>query len=104
MMNELRSSKSQSGSFQWIWRSRPALLCVFLALACGSVRSQESGPGEPPGGGLAIQSWDDQRDWVTSLAFLKDGRHLCVGTYEELLLRDARGAESPKSLPLRPDT
>jgi WD40 repeat protein/predicted dehydrogenase len=77
-------------------------LFMLVALTCGTVRAQDVGPGEPPGAGRAIQIWEDQRDWVTSLAFLKDGQHLCVGTYEELLLRGVRGSEVPKSLAVAP--
>jgi WD40 repeat protein/predicted dehydrogenase len=76
-------------------------VCVLIALACGSARAQENGPGEAAGS-HSVQTWEDQPDWVTSLSFLKDGRHLCVGTYEELILRDVRGTDAPKSLPLSP--
>lgn len=79
-----------------------AVVCLLLALTGGSAWSQETGGGETSSGGKAVQIWDDHHDWVTSLAFLKDGRHLCVGTYEELLLREVNGSSSPKSLPLAP--
>jgi WD40 repeat protein/predicted dehydrogenase len=49
-----------------------------------------------------LHVWDDQPDWITALAFLKDGQHFVAGTYEQLLLFDARKAGSPKSEPLPP--
>jgi predicted dehydrogenase len=49
-----------------------------------------------------LHIWDDQPDWITSLAFLKDGRHFCAGTYEQLLLFDAQVKRPPKSVSLQP--
>jgi len=49
-----------------------------------------------------VQTWTDHPDWVTSLAFLKDGRRLCVGTYEAVMLRDTRGMETTKTLAVKP--
>jgi WD40 repeat protein len=49
-----------------------------------------------------LHIWDDQPDWITSLAFLKDGRHFCAGTYEQLLLFDAQDKRPPKSVSLQP--
>ena len=80
------------------------VLCLSAsALAClrAGCRAQE-GPGDSSAASRLVQSWEDQPDWVTSLAFLKDGRHLCVGTYEEILLRDARGSDAARTLPLAP--
>jgi WD40 repeat protein/predicted dehydrogenase len=48
-----------------------------------------------------IHAWSGEREWITSLAFLKDGRHLCIGTYEELIVRDARDKEPAKRLDVR---
>ena len=47
-------------------------------------------------------AWDDLPDWITSLAFLKDNQHFVAGTYEQLLLFDARNEAAPKSEPLQP--
>ncbi len=69
-------------------------------LMSGRAIAQESVSAESAERGHAIQSWDDQPDWVTSLVFLKDGRHVCIGTYEQLVRRDARGSDEAKTLPL----
>jgi WD40 repeat protein len=76
-----------------------SLFCISLALAPTSAQAQEVTAVESPTG-HTIQTWDDLPDWVTSLVFLKDGRHVCIGTYEELSLRDVRGSDAVKSLPL----
>jgi WD40 repeat protein/predicted dehydrogenase len=75
------------------------LACLLVAVASGPARTQEVAPVEAPAA-RTIVTWDDLPDWVTSVAFLKDGRHLCIGTYEELSLRDVRGTDAAKSLPL----
>ena len=49
-----------------------------------------------------LHAWDDLPDWITSLAFLKDNQHFVAGTYEQLLLFDARNEAAPKSEPLQP--
>jgi WD40 repeat protein len=77
------------------------LICLSVVLASARARAQESTAVETPAG-RTIQTWEDLPDWVTSLVFLKDGRHVCVGTYEELSLRDVRGSDAPKSLPVPP--
>lgn len=77
------------------------LICISVMLACARARAQETISAESPAG-RTIQTWDDLPDWVTSLVFLKDGRHLCIGTYEELSLRDVRGSEDARSLPVPP--
>src|ERR1700722_2202100 len=76
------------------------LIGLSVPLSCGRAIAQESVSAESPERGRAVQSWDDQPDWVTSLAFLRDGRHVCVGTYEQLVLRDAQGTDPAKTLPL----
>jgi predicted dehydrogenase/sugar lactone lactonase YvrE len=76
------------------------LIGLSVPLSCGRAIAQESLSAESTERGHAVQSWDDLPDWVTSLAFLKDGRHVCVGTYEQLVLRDARGTDEAKTLPL----
>lgn len=78
------------------------LLLIGMAVPLVSRRAiaQDSVSAESAERGHAIQSWDDQPDWVTSLLFLKDGRHVCIGTYEQLVLRDARGTDEAKTLPL----
>src|ERR1700722_7639370 len=75
------------------------LACLLVAVASGPAQTQEVAPVEAPAA-RTIVTWDDLPDWVTSVAFLKDGRHLCIGTYEELSLRDVRGTDAAKSLPL----
>jgi len=77
------------------------LTCLLLALATGRARAQDVTAVESPAG-HTVQTWEDLPDWVTSLVFLKDGRHVCVGTYEELSLRDARGTDAARSLPVPP--
>ncbi len=78
------------------------LIGMAVPFTFGRAVAQESVSAESAERGHAIQSWDDQPDWVTSLVFLKDGRHVCVGTYEQLVLRDARGTNEAKALPLPP--
>ncbi len=78
------------------------LIGMAVPFTSGRAVAQESVSAESAERGHAIQSWDDQPDWVTSLVFLKDGRHVCVGTYEQLVLRDARGTDEAKTLPLPP--
>jgi predicted dehydrogenase/sugar lactone lactonase YvrE len=76
------------------------LIGMAVPLMSGRAIAQESVSAESAERGHAIQSWDDQPDWVTSLLFLKDGRHVCIGTYEQLVRRDARGSDEAKTLPL----
>ena len=101
MIKQRHDSRTDTGSFRGRSWSRILLICTIFFLARGPLDAQENGSGEPTGG-HAIQTWEDMPDWVTSLVFLKDGRHLCVGTYEELMLRDVRGADASKSVPLSP--
>jgi WD40 repeat protein/predicted dehydrogenase len=87
--------------------SFPILASVFLIAACCAAGPQA---GAAPGDGspekrpavLPLHVWDEQPDWITALEFLKDGHHFCAGTYEQLLVFDARDAGSPKSVPLQP--
>jgi WD40 repeat protein/predicted dehydrogenase len=76
---------------------------LFLQLSSTAAFAQFDGlPGERPAI-RPLHVWDDQSDWVTSLVFLKDGRQLCAGTYEQLLVFDARESEkSPKSVSIQP--
>ena len=76
-------------------------LAPLIAALCLSTSSRTfAGPGdEPPEGRPAarpLHVWDDQPDWITSLMFLKDGHHFCAGTYEQLLVFDARETAAPK--------
>lgn len=66
-------------------------------LAAPGDESPEGRPGLRP-----LHVWDEQPDWITSLVFLKDGRHFCAGTYEQLLVLDARDSGPPKSVSLQP--
>ncbi len=100
MINQQYDSSSDHGSCRGRRWSAALLISVILPFA-GPLRAQENGAAEPSAA-HAIQTWEDMPDWVTSLVFLKDGRHLCVGTYEELNLRDVRGSDAPKSLALSP--
>jgi predicted dehydrogenase len=77
------------------------LISVSIAMACGRALTQETTTVESPAG-HTVQTWDDLPDWVTSLVFLRDGRHLCIGTYEELSLREVGGTAAVKSLALSP--
>src|ERR1700685_20405 len=79
--------------------AQPIFLLIVLAGGRGQLALAQADAG---GLGRLVQTWEDQPDWVTALAFLKDGKHLCVGTYEELELRDARSADPPRSLALPP--
>ena len=57
---------------------------VLSTLCRPSVFAQiDEPPAERPGL-HPLHVWDDQPDWITSLVFLKDGRHFCAGTYEQL--------------------
>ncbi len=49
------------------------LLVMAVPLTSGRAIAQESVSADSAERGHAIQSWDDQPDWVTSLVFLKDG-------------------------------
>ena len=95
---------SAQRSFSWTAKARHALL-ILAVIIFGFLTARAAdemvrvGTLSPL---RALHVWTDQRDWVMSVAFLKDGRHLCVGTYEELLLRDVREPKSVKSLPLPP--
>jgi WD40 repeat protein/predicted dehydrogenase len=79
---------------------------LIAGLCCPPRVPASAQPGdESPRKGPAIrplQAWDDLADWITSLTFLKDGQHFVAGTYEQLLLFDARNSKSPKSFPVQP--
>jgi WD40 repeat protein/predicted dehydrogenase len=74
-------------------------LCLVARSTAGAqVDEQPEGrPGIRP-----LHVWGEQPEWITSLVFLKDGRHFCAGTYEQLLLFDARETKPPKSISLQP--
>src|SRR5579863_5712107 len=86
--------------------TRRTALAALISIAVASSGSpQASGQitfGQPTSGPRPVRLWDDQKDWVTALAFLKDGKHLCVGTYEEILMRDVRKSDAPKKLAISP--
>src|SRR4051794_11563266 len=79
-----------------------ATAVAILAASRGAIASEDGAPTsvEPPVNPLHV--WSNHRDWITSLSFLKDGRHLCVGTYEELQVRDARDVKSQKTIAVKP--
>jgi WD40 repeat protein/predicted dehydrogenase len=81
-----------------------ALTIAGLCLLTGSRTLAAPGDESPEGrpGLRPLHVWDEQPDWITSLAFLKDGRHFCAGTYEQLFVFDARDAGAPKPVSLQP--
>ncbi len=80
-----------------------ALCVVALGSLAGSALAQPGeGSGEKRPRVRPLHAWDDLPDWITSLAFLKDNQHFVAGTYEQLLLFDARNEAAPKSEPLQP--
>ncbi len=83
---------------------RVALCLVFLGSLAASVVLAQSveGSGEKRPRVRPLNAWDDLPDWITSLAFLKDNQHFVAGTYEQLLVFDARKDAAPKSESLTP--
>jgi WD40 repeat protein/predicted dehydrogenase len=82
----------------------PALVVAGLCLPTDSrtlAAPGDESPDERPGL-RPLHVWDEQPEWITSLVFLKDGRHFCAGTYEQLLVFDARDSGPPKSVSLQP--
>jgi len=80
-------------------------LCViaFAAITGSAALAQPGeGTGEKRPRVRPLHGWDDLPDWITSLAFLKDNQHFVAGTYEQLLLFDARKEAAPKSEALTP--
>ncbi len=81
---------------------------VYLAVLAISVLGERAANGQifpdtdAPQGLRPAQQWDDQPDWVTSLAFTKDAGQLCVGTYEAINVLDTRGRGPNKTLVVKP--
>src|SRR3984885_12767764 len=93
------------GFWRWSCTALGVALCVIaFAASTGyvAVAQRGEGAGEKRPRVRSLHGWDDLPDWITSLAFLKDNQHFVAGTYEQLLLFDARKEAAPKSEALPP--
>lgn len=85
----------------WIKLGSLVAFVIVPALSC-ALGSQDVLPVATRPSAKPIHVWSNLPDWITSLAFLKDGQRLCVGTYEEIVLEDVRKPESQKRLSIKP--